>query len=371
MMYNWCCPINTATSRLSKIVHSISIPLIFSFITFNTVFQGVQLAMEMLNRNNTVHAYITNITWFCTHPLSVFILVYFILKRDELWDFFNDWRLMESHIHSSSQQLNFRNVRTLKTLIVSFNWCMYGAITLVASCLILNRPEASYLLSHYGELRENLGLTFITVFHLLSVLSTFFSEPLSGAVPGFIFYHAAQILRLIQNEIEHHFTELTLNPLMFQTRMRQTFLRYQILSKMVKRANKLFGLLIIFNHATLLFMIVTLLYGIFYQLQRSHIDALIMFSGVLPYLYLLLLGHLLAAQLNSVSSRLRLTLSSGIALNSLQLSKEDVNVASIFLNHLKEHKLVVRPLSLYSVTHSSILTLFNIVIAYVIVLLQA
>ena len=212
-------------------------------------------------------------------------------------------------------------------------------------------------------------------------MSTFISEPLSGAVPGFVFYHAGQILRSIKCDIEHTFIQLTDNSNIkmlsssarstFQIQMHAIFLRYEILSKLVKRANKLFGALMIFNHATLLFMIVVLLYSIFHQIQRSRIDALIFFSAIIPYSYLLLINHLLSAQLSSASSKLKFTLSSMMARNCLRLTKEDLSIASIFLSHLQEDKLAARPLNLYSINNSSILTLTSIIISYVMVLLQA
>ena len=347
---------------------------------FNTIFQAAQLSIEILTETNTIHKYIPNLTWFCTHPLSVFIFVQFIVKREQLWFFFEDWRCMENH-NTISSHLEFKNIANLKHLIVSLNWFMYLSITCVACCLILYRPEASYLLSHYEQLRDVLGLPFVIIFHSTSVMSTFISEPLSGAVPGFVFYHAGQILRSIKCDIEHTFIQLTDNSNIkmlsssarstFQIQMHAIFLRYEILSKLVKRANKLFGALMIFNHATLLFMIVVLLYSIFHQIQRSRIDALIFFSAIIPYSYLLLINHLLSAQLSSASSKLKFTLSSMMARNCLRLTKEDLSIASIFLSHLQEDKLAARPLNLYSINNSSILTLTSIIISYVMVLLQA
>ena len=152
--------------------------------------------------------------------------------------------------------------------------------------------------------------------------------------------------------------------------MHEIIVSYDVVSKLVKRANQLFGALMIFNHGTVLFMLVTLFYSIFYQLQRSPIDSLIYLGGSFSYLYQLLVGHLLAAQLFSSSKKLNLSLSSLLAKYSVQLSKEDYCVASNFLIHLQEDQLAARPLDLYSISYSNLLTITGLVITYVIVLLQ-
>ena len=152
--------------------------------------------------------------------------------------------------------------------------------------------------------------------------------------------------------------------------MYEIIVSYDVVSKLVKRANQLFGALMIFNHGTVLFMLVTLFYSIFYQLQRSPIDSLIYLGGSFSYLYQLLVGHLLAAQLFSSSKKLNLSLSSLLAKHSVQLSKEDYCFASNFLIHLQEHQLAARPLDLYSISYSNLLTITGLVITYVIVLLQ-
>ena len=150
--------------------------------------------------------------------------------------------------------------------------------------------------------------------------------------------------------------------------MHEIIVSYDVVSKFVKRAiNQLFGALMIFNHGTVLFMLVTLFYSIFYQIKLTAGDIL---PGSFSYLYQLLVGHLLAAQLFSSSKKLNLSLSSLLAKYSVQLSKEDYCFASNFLIHLQEHQLAARPLYLYAFSYSNLLTITGLVITYVIVLLQ-
>ena len=121
MMFNWYR--RGASSRLSTILHSFSTPCFLLFIVFNTAFQGHQLLVEILKENNTIQDYIQNLTWFCTLPLSVFTCASFILKRKKLWNFFEDWRQMETrfpmNLHNSSK------TKKLKQMVVATNWLKY------------------------------------------------------------------------------------------------------------------------------------------------------------------------------------------------------------------------------------------------------
>lgn len=330
--------------------------------------------LEILKENNTIQDYIQNLSWFCTLPLSVFTCATLILKRQELWKFFKDWRQMETRFKIN---LNSSKIKRLKQMVILTNWLMYGSVVLAASILIVYRPDASYLLSHYKEVRDSVSLPLVITFHGITILSNLIIESLSGAVPGFIFYHSAQILRSFKINTKQIFKKLshknTLSPLessVFQAGMHEICIRYEVVSQLVKRANRLFGILMIFNHGTVLFMIVTLFYSIFHQLKRSRIDSIIYFGGVLPYIYQLVIGHLLAAQLHHSSKKLRCTLSSLLARHSIYLNGEDICVASSFLNHLKEDQLAARPLDLYDITCSNFLTFTAIVMSNVIVLLQ-
>ena len=374
MMFNWYR--RDASSRLSTILHSFSTPCFLLFIVFNTAFQGRQLLVEILRENNTIQDNIQNLTWFCTLPLSVFTCASFILKREKLWNFFEDWRQMETRFQMNQQ--NSSKTKKLKQMVVATNWLMYGSVVIAASLLILYRPDASYLLSHYKKVRDSVGLPGVIIFHAVTVFSNFIIESLSGAVPGFIFYHSAQVLRSFKTDAEQIFKKFSyrntpassLESSLFQAGMHDICLRYELVSKLVKRANRLFGTMMIFNHGTVLFMIVTLFYSIFYQLKRSRIDSITYFGGMLPYVYQLLIGHLLAAQLHSASKKLRLKFSSLLAKHSIYLTREDVCIASSFLNHLQEDQLAARPLDLYEITSSNFLTFTTLIISYVIVLLQ-
>ena len=149
------------------------------------------------------------------------------------------------------------------------------------------------------------------------------------------------------------------------------YCHYEILSNLVKRANRLFGILMLVNHGANIFIICAMVYSMLYNFKSSGTDATIYFVVFLSFTYLLLVGYFLAAQLNSASFKLRFTLSSLMARHSVHLTEKNLRVASSFLAHLQEDPLAACPLNLYSATTSKLLTLLSLIISYVIVLLQS
>ena len=347
-------------------------------VVFNTVFQGVQLLIEMLNKDNTIHAYIPNLTWFCTNPLGTLIFVRFLLKKKEMWAFFEDWRQFENRV-TITALVDCGNVKKFKCFIFIANFVIYCSIFIAICSLIFYRPEASYLLSHYKIMRDSFGFSFTTAFHSISLVVGFILFSLSDVVPGFIFCHAGLVLRSFDMQIQEQFFNLSQNnkilPMSgscsFQIRIHKMCLRYEMLSQLVKRTNKLFGILMISNHATMLFMISMLFYSTLYQLKISTEESVIYFIAMATFIYLLVVGHLLAAQLHSASAQLRFSLSSLLSQHTIHLTKQEFDVASSFLGCLQNNQLAARPLNLYSVTASNLLSFTSLIISYVIVLLQA
>ena len=374
MMFNWCCA-NKSESSLSKIIHSISATFFLLFILLNFFYQGVQLVMEIFTPGNKISDYVMNFSWFFTGLLPTLIIFQFHQNRVELQSFFADWRRMENQIMT---ELDLKcDARKLKYFMFSLNYILYFSTLLCACCIIYYRPEESYLLSYYRTIRDNIGLPLITVNHVMCILVIFVYNSLSDFVPGLIFYHASLVVQSIAMNIEQYFDQLTCSNTilqglsMFQIKMHQIYLQYEIVSKLIKRANRLFGVLMIANHGIFLFMICTMVYSMLYNLNSSGTDATIYFVVFLSFTYLLLVGHLLAAQLNSASYKLRFTLSSLMVRHSIHLTKKEMGVASSFLAHLQEDHLAACPLNLYSVTTSKLLTLLSLIISYVIVLLQS
>ena len=377
LVFKW--EVSTKSSRLSEIVHSITIPLYLFLFVFNVIFQGVQLFIEMTDENKRVHDYVQNIVWLAAFPSGITTFIRLILKRKELQSFFSDWHSLENQfLAKPTSQIDCSYVKNLQYFVVGINWFVFGSmIIFMVPFVTIYQPDASFVLSHYPKVRETLGLPFIIAFQTTSVFTINICESLSGVVPGFIFYHAGQLLQWLHQDLKFYFKKFNRNGTnsrrssIFQSRIHAISVRYEVISKLVERANRLFGILMIFNHCILLLRITTILNSAFYLLNINLIQAILYFNGVLIHSYLLMSGHLMAANLSSASDQLRRNVSSLLSRNTVHFTEEDFNCVKGFFLHLQEDQLAARPLNLYSVTSSNVLTFTSLVITYVVILHQA
>lgn len=277
----------------------------------------------------------------------------------------------------SNSNLDLGNARKVKLHYLYPLYYLFGKLDRYLYWFIMFRPNESYLLSHFEFIRINIGLPLVTVYHLLVIVTSNIYVWHSDILPGFIFHRASLFLRSLELNMEHIFCEWNRDHKMpqgsavFEKRMSEMCLRYEMVSKLVNQANQLFGALMIVNHGTVLFMICVMAYSMLYLIHASPIDAIIYFSGFATFALLLTVGHLLAAKLHSAALSLRSTLSSLMSRNSVQLTKKEFNVAFTLLVRLQEDQLAARPLNLYTVTASNLLTFTTLIISNVIVLLQA
>ena len=353
--------------------------IFFFLILFNTAFQCVQLVIEILKKENTIHDYIPNVTFSASSAASLFVYGRFLLNRKQLWALFNDWRKMENRMMITSKFTCSNHVIKLRNSILSFYFLIFCSFTIFNSFFFSYDPEKSYLLSHYKIVREALGVSFAAVFQGIAFAVGFILASISDLVPGFIFYHGGLILRSFEIEIKSQFYDfnrgknITLieSSSLFKKGMHEICLRYEIFSKLVKRANKIFGIVMVINHGTALFLVSVQLYSTFYKIRKSHAQSLVHFIAMLMIINSFVVGHLLTAKLHSASVKLRSTLSSMLSQHTIHLDKQELAITSNFLVRLQEDQLAACPLGLYVVTASNLLTFSSLIISYVIILLQA
>ena len=153
-----------------------------------------------------------NLIWFFGNPLPLVIFVGFILKKQEIWTFFADWRQVGDRIAvRPKSQLSDCNVKRLKYVIVSVNWfiCGSAAIILCSSITKFDKiSKSSNFLCYYKEIRDHLNLNFVTAFHTASLLLIYFLTSFSDVVPGFIFYHIGLNLQSLKKDLKRQFQRL-------------------------------------------------------------------------------------------------------------------------------------------------------------------
>ena len=100
-----------------------------------------------------------------------------------MWAFFEDWRQFENRVTALTAQVDCGNVKKLSYLIFLVYLVMFSSVSIVICSLIFKLPEATYLLSHYKIVRDSLGFSVTTAYHIITIVIGLILISLSDFVP--------------------------------------------------------------------------------------------------------------------------------------------------------------------------------------------
>ena len=409
ILLDWCRPVNSPY-RLCKIMHYAGMSLWFSLLLSVMVFEFIQLILVIGNMSN-IHAVVPNLIWFT--PLALTILTYFhyLRRRREFLSFFEDWRCLEEE---------FTNANTACIVCESkkihlFMYAAYVVMT-IGSLVSLgfeirNNPEAPYLISSYPSIRETLSLFVIGSIHLIAIFLAWTLLSLSDFVPSFIHYHAALAVSCLENNAKVVFTkyssittevkrisplfpkkfnmtssspikplkgafEPTTRDLDLASSIRIMWTRFENINEIINRSNYLFGCFMVYGQGGGIFLITTLLYSVLYNLE----DALnLRFEGAIVVYVLNFIAMIfrftscliISSQLHRSVGKFSISLNYLLSQHWDRMSKEERDLLRSFISRLRGDHLAANPLGLYNITPTTLLTIFGLVVSYVIVLLQS
>lgn len=362
VLFDWCCKIPNK-SRSSVVLHYIGISASVFILTTSTVFQSTQLVLEMAKPNSTIHSVIPNLIWFCDYPAALLTALTLLVRRTELLSFFTDWARLEQ------QAVLIPNKIPYERLYRFLYWC-YGNMTLGLLggifLIVLIQMEASYLLSHYPLAVEILSFYGVIALQLVSVLFGWFFVTLADLVPSWTFYHAGRLLESLSLEFQDYCLKLPTGVKTYD--LQRLFNRYEKVSKLTDRANQLFGWMILVNQIVLFFMNCVLIYTVLSTLREPDWMTLIIGSGTFVYSFRLVTTNLLTARL--VPSHEKLKNSVLTLLISKSIGPEDKKLFTLF-SHRMNNPMAAKPLGLYHIGPSTLVTIASLTVSYVIVLLQS
>lgn len=369
-LFDWCRKIPSQCCA-SFWVRFVGCFIWFALLVLNCVFELVQLGLVVMQPYSSIHSIVNNLIWLCQFPAALASMAVFLQKRRLLLSFFEDWRHLESQLPLLALKKKDGRLYTLL-----YGGYLVMAVVMIAgvTVVMVNRTEASYLLSHYPTLRDAMTLPGVFIFHLSSVTVGLIFVSLADLVPAWTFFHAGIALRALAAEIEYK------NGGVFKVdnnlvsvrdggmRFQSIWTRFEVLSKLIKRANKLFGSLVIIEQFLLLFMICVLVYMVLSEIRDPNWDTIVCLVGTIVFSLRLSTTLLMASKLHASSQHLKLVLSKSLLISG---SQNQVAQFEYFYVRVKESSLTARPWDLYDVTPSALLKVFGLVISYVIVLLQS
>ena len=390
ILADWFHPTPNKTSFIVKIVRNIIIALAFCILCLMFIFEFTQLVIAVKNMT-TIHSVTANLTWFLVFPLPFSIFLRFIIHRREIASFISDWDIFE-RAHTNNYSIDYQKTRRIKNGVFLSYCLMFILLFFAISKTILSKPEASYLLTHYPTLRQYFTSSFLLLVHHCAMVVTMVLAIVSEMVPPLVFWHCGVALKIVRSQIKQHFSFINLlksgiinsttnyksislkhsRKSQFINPLRKTWLLYEKIKCFVETANRLFGLVMIIGLLVNFFLFGLNFYTVLHALKLSNFETAFSFLiALIISAFRLITTNLLASQLQSSFDLLNSTLSSLISRNWHLMSKEECDVAELFLNRLRIVPLAARPLNLFPITPNILLTMLSLVISYVIVLLQS
>ena len=360
LLNDWCRNLYNAAekSRLLYFIRLLGISISLFILIIIGSFETVQLVREIIKPDSTIHSLIPNLMWFCNFPPALFTALVFIVRRQELLTFFKDWTRLE-------QQMVLKQKPPQQKYLFKIIYGVYGlmSFTLLSgiSIILLNRMGASYLLFHIQVLWDTLTVYGITTFHFVSVFTAWYFVVLADLVPAWAFYHAGHILESLAVDFRERYD------------VRQLYLRYEIIGQLTERANRLFGWMIVINQSTIFFMNCAQLYTVLSTMRNADFDTVVYFFGFVSFCIRMLIFNLMAAHLSNsfyiFKNELSSILLSCNKSSAAMMSHDDFEQLKLFCIHMSP--IVARPLNLYQINSSILLSIASLKISYVIVLLQS
>lgn len=359
ILFDWC---HTRLNQhpASVVARHITVYISFASIIFLSIYQALQLDIELFKPNSSIYNVLPNLMWFSSCPVAVVTYVKFILHRSDYLKFFSEWRHLE-------QQLGIQKAHLEKQLYyIVYGIYLFTAllVTLGAGLLIWDQPEASYLLSYYDVLRNILTLPGALIIHTISGAIGWTLNVMADLVPAWVFYHAGVLLKFMSEEIKGE-----REPSRIRRNVREIRLHYETVNTLVNKANKMFGFLMAINHVSMLVMICSLMYTILSMMRCPKVDVYGYIAVFIVYIMRLIVCTLMASHL--VYSFVELKESLAVTISNETMSHEECNRAVLLLARMKESSMTARPLNLYEITPTTLLTIASLIVSYVIVLLQS
>lgn len=326
----------------------------------SVVFHVFQLVVGILKPNSTTHSIVLSVMWSTIFIVALMAALVFVFKRKELLSIFEKWKQLEAQlvpvkVSRSSYNTYYRSFFSI--------YVVAGlALPFVSLVVAFTDTEASFLLSHYPVFRDTLTIPGIMFYHTVTACAAWVFVGLSDFVPSWTFYHAGLALEYLAAELEIESKGLNI-------RMARIQLCYGNLYRLVRKANELFGIIVAFNHAFFVVVICVLFYTVASTIREFDWDTLIYFCSLILFVWRMIMSDLMASHVYSSSVKLRATLSKAICTEEL-MEREERKKAQRLLIWMSHASLSARPLNLFSITPSSILTVSSLIISYVIVLLQ-
>lgn len=363
----------------------IGISLTSSLLLLLTTFHFVQLVIELATMT-TFKKLLPSIVWFLLYPISLLNFCFYNLKRQEFLSFFQQWSQLENKFNLKISNSGFfvNPIRLSHFILMCYTFLTCICLVGLAQMMI-NQPNSTIFLTQYLTATDNLTAVILSsAIHAAGIFLLGLTHSLCDLVPGMIFHCTGKVLRSLEQELKENFetslmcpnslsstTTKPSFPTPFCNRLRKIWFKYELVNNLLERANQIFGTLIFVDHAIKFFISCALSFLLLHPptAQDSNHDPATL-AIAFAFTFRFVTSILLSAQLEISSNNLAASISMCLGNYNDRLSRRERKIVALYVNRLKKYQLAARPLDLYNINSSILLTIVGLGISYVIVLLS-
>lgn len=344
--------------RFSEIIRYCFTLLILLLIAAYDVFELYQLVNKTWSVDKMVEV-VPNILFSFFYLETLVCEFAMWSRRHQFMELFNDWKIveMQSKCYCLGEAKRIINVIHM--------WMV--AYTITGTFLIfmwnMMEPQRSYFLSHYPVVYDSFGLL------LISAVNTFiFSYVLImfcwvSLIPAIFFYHVSFLVENLVEEWECSVRNRESNRLIW--------VKYEKILHLVQRANGLFGTLLTVQHFYQVFGFCLIIYYAMEQSQESPGTFLILVVYLIYFACQVIGINWMLSQLYFSTNKLDKSIADYLSREWYQLGEAERHLFVSFQTRLDRGDMSVRPMNLFTVCPSNLLSMFAVVLNYLIVLAQS
>lgn len=375
-LFDWCHSIRHP-GIISISIRWICIFFVMSLLFFFSFLDAVRFCIDLTQQREGLVAHSVH---FFPRLVALATQITFLVYRNNIINYFNDWSVSVERPKTISKR--FGSVKRTSTIIYviycSFNIFHDANDSWIPIFDISNDLFGDFILT-MSYFKENLwaSLTYRATKFTTSLFSMVFFA-IADLVPAFAYYHAALALDDLINDVEsisstigsNQFTEGNKRSTDLVDLIQSYWSRFGAIRQRIRKADHIFGPLIIFNHGTLFFAIC----GTFHDLTESLLNNTasvmpIMLLSLVTLISRLFLGVSIMMKVFSFANQLEITLADFLSTHWNTLNENEHRILSSFMSELQNSQLAVSPSSLYNIKPSIFLSMLSLMITYTIILL--
>lgn len=316
-------------------------------------------------------------------------LIFFLARRKELVDFFEQFHLLE---------MEFSNIQTGP--IRKERWVTYlafgitTAFTLVGASYVILQPSYTsvngtliyhpYYLPYYQTFRDSFTVPFLGIFQVWACTCVAIMQLLGDLVPAFTYYHSGVVMTAICDQIRDELlpspaksngkpaAALTFGIDQEGRTIHRIWTKYDKLSGLVRKANRLFGSMLLVDYGLKFFLIALLTYSVLGNLRSTtNVSFTLIHFGIAVCLTTRLIsGVLLKSHLYRSAKRVSNRIASLINRHWFGVNRDQRKVFLTFQEQIDRDQLTAHPLDLFHITPALLLAMLSLTVSYIIILFQ-